>query len=486
MIQRARVDSALLNSNFIESSMPASTHAKRLFVSTKTPGVDRQSAPDTLVFHRTLSHEFGKHEFGFLYDEQVTVPPIMKRTNTVETNISMIRDSDNSEWSRASDDTNCSQESLSYEEKETIKATRDARDLLTRCVERDGVINQYRIKCLLGFGTFGIVLKAETIKTGNVVAIKIMTKSKVHPSRMCIDPRTTKQTLLEVALLKYLPPHQNLIAYIDSWDDKECHFLVTEFGGHSWSSEPVDPVWEVPYVLLKAIPFACETPAPAQQVVPVEASEHVVIHAASCTQVVEFPREANDHSLAGLIRACGGFDSSKTSDIVIAGRPVTLEYVQRTLFRQICTAVAQLHRCGMAHRDLKDENVLVDQEFHVKLIDFGHAAFYQTRKNPSIRHFRNYGTPLFAPPEVRSGMSYIGPEADIYALGLILYEMNSGDLPQNLDEARYIPAGETIFEIGFRTGFFTEEVRDLCSWLLTPDPVGRPTIEQVLSHSWFG
>jgi 5'-AMP-activated protein kinase catalytic alpha subunit len=121
-----------------------------------------------------------------------------------------------------------------------------------------------------------------------------------------------------------------------------------------------------------------------------------------------------------------------------------------------------------------------------RLIDFGHAAFYQhPQHRPAIPPFKAYGTPLFAAPEVRSGQSYVGPEGDMYALGLMLYEMNYGDLPDNLDEAFYALGGFSVFEISPRTGFKTAEVRDLCRWMLCPDPNHRATIEEVASHPWF-
>jgi serine/threonine protein kinase len=196
------------------------------------------------------------------------------------------------------------------------------------------------------------------------------------------------------------------------------------------------------------------------------------------------PSKTNDSSLAGLLRACGGY-TTEAGLVIGRGRPILVEPVQRIVFRQIVEAVNVLHVNGIVHKDIKAENVLVDSNLNVQLIDFGHAAFYRNDKNTNIRPFRSYGTPLFCPPEVRSGMTFVGPEADVYALGLMLYEMNYGDLPDNLEEVRVSTFQETPFETSFRTGFFTEEIRHLCRWMLQPNPAQRPSLRDVLCHPWL-
>lgn len=171
------------------------------------------------------------------------------------------------------------------------------------------------------------------------------------------------------------------------------------------------------------------------------------------------------------------------------------EEIQRILFEQIVNAVAHLHENGIIHKDLKDENILVDADLRVRLIDFGHAEFFQQPANNSdICHYyapvkrsvyHAYGTPLFNPPEVRSGLGFKGPEADVYALGLILFEMTFGDLPPNFESARYSEDGECIFDISQRTGFSSPSLRHLLSQMLSPNPNKRPTLHEVLKHPWL-
>lgn len=130
----------------------------------------------------------------------------------------------------------------------------------------------------------------------------------------------------------------------------------------------------------------------------------------------------------------------------------------------------------------------MDENLRTQLIDFGHANFFNVDcpkpTNPN-EMFATYGTKLFCSPEIRSGMRYRGPEADIYALGLMLYEMQYGDVPDNVQNAYYVPRGTCIFEFGRFDGFTDPLVVDLCRSMLSPDPETRPDISAVARHRLF-
>jgi eukaryotic-like serine/threonine-protein kinase len=95
--------------------------------------------------------------------------------------------------------------------------------------------------------------------------------------------------------------------------------------------------------------------------------------------------------------------------------------------RKICIVLDYIHERGVAHLDLKPENVILDANDEVKLIDFGAACEFRARRSflaaprPSV-------TPDYTAPELLKGKK--GNErSDIYSLGLILYEMLTGELP---------------------------------------------------------
>jgi serine/threonine-protein kinase len=95
---------------------------------------------------------------------------------------------------------------------------------------------------------------------------------------------------------------------------------------------------------------------------------------------------------------------------------------------QIASALEYIHSHGVVHRDLKPENIMVDPNDHVKLIDFGIAANVGSRRLTFAKFSQTMGTPDYISPEQVKGKRG-DARSDIYALGVMLYEMLTGKVP---------------------------------------------------------
>ena len=94
----------------------------------------------------------------------------------------------------------------------------------------------------------------------------------------------------------------------------------------------------------------------------------------------------------------------------------------------ICDALSYIHSHGIVHRDLKPENVMVDENDNVKLIDFGIAGQAGARRLTFAKLSQVMGTPEYISPEQVKGKRG-DARSDIYALGVMLYEMLTGKAP---------------------------------------------------------
>ncbi|KAI7820967.1 kinase-like domain-containing protein [Gamsiella multidivaricata] len=152
----------------------------------------------------------------------------------------------------------------------------------------------------------------------------------------------------------------------------------------------------------------------------------------------------------------------------------------RRIFQQIVLAIHYCHENKVVHRDLKPENILLDSERNVRVADFGFGNNWH-----KDRHLTTYcGSPFYAAPEMVSGTPYIGPETDVWSLGVILYVLVCGRLPFDASD---LPA---LFAQIKRGNYQKprEGSIDVCSLIhrmLTVDPKRRATLADVLRSRWM-
>ncbi|XP_041963896.1 serine/threonine-protein kinase pim-1-like isoform X1 [Alosa sapidissima] len=144
------------------------------------------------------------------------------------------------------------------------------------------------------------------------------------------------------------------------------------------------------------------------------------------------------------------------------------------IIRQVVHAVKHCRDRSVLHRDIKQDNFLVNtDDVMVKLIDFGCGDLLKEGRYDSFA-----GTEEFSPPEWWLHKTYQGRPATIWSLGVLLYVLLCGELP-------FVDDGEIVSKrLRCRRGL-SSECRNLIHWCLRKDPSKRPVLEEILQHKWL-
>jgi len=169
------------------------------------------------------------------------------------------------------------------------------------------------------------------------------------------------------------------------------------------------------------------------------------------------------------------------------------EKMARTLFKQIVKGVEYLHSQGVAHLDLKPDNILLTETGKVKIADFDCCHI-----NGVDAKVTTGGTQNYRAPEVSSFQCENSKAADIYSLGIVMFALRTGMVPymetgtsKNMIKLLKLAAGRSNDfwsehnKVSMQQNTFTKEFKELF-WMLTEVlPEGRLSLEKISEHAWM-
>ncbi|XP_041565549.1 MAP/microtubule affinity-regulating kinase 4-like [Drosophila elegans] len=152
----------------------------------------------------------------------------------------------------------------------------------------------------------------------------------------------------------------------------------------------------------------------------------------------------------------------------------------RVIFRQLVSAIQYCHSKFVVHRDLKAENLLLDQHMNIKIADFGFGNTFDP--NAQLETF--CGSPPYAAPELFMGRKYAGPEVDAWSLGVVLYTLVSGSLP--FDGGTLKELRERVLRGKYRVPYYISmDCENLMRKFLVLNPAKRTSLSAVMSDKWI-
>jgi len=143
------------------------------------------------------------------------------------------------------------------------------------------------------------------------------------------------------------------------------------------------------------------------------------------------------------------------------------------IFKQILEAAIHIQNCGVVHRDIKDENIIINRDtMEAKLIDFGCGTLL---KDGPYRDFS--GTPEFYPPEWFVDREYYARTACVWSLGVLLFDMTQGEIPFKQKEK--IVENKPTYKQSI-----SDHCQNLIRWCMNSNQNSRPSLEQIQCHMW--
>jgi 5'-AMP-activated protein kinase catalytic alpha subunit len=160
------------------------------------------------------------------------------------------------------------------------------------------------------------------------------------------------------------------------------------------------------------------------------------------------------------------------------------ELTSKEIFKQLVEAMMHCHQKGIAHRDVKLENILMDKLGNIKLIDFGLCDFVNDVGNKTRLCVDSVGSPAYISPEILTGKPYDGFKADVWSCGVVLYALLFGCFPFSASQYKLLVSGEPLV-VQFPESGVSKCAKELLRSMLKLQPDSRFSLEDIQGHDWL-
>ena len=154
----------------------------------------------------------------------------------------------------------------------------------------------------------------------------------------------------------------------------------------------------------------------------------------------------------------------------------------KSIMRQLVESLMYCHEQGVVHRDIKMENLLIDDKYRVKLTDFGLCGIKESEFDTFDQRL---GTVRYSAPELIKGGGY-NDSVDIWGIGVIFFMLLTGDYPFNGSSKESIFARIKEKRVHYSKYNLAKSETNLLKLLLEKDPEKRIEIEDILDDPFFG
>ncbi|KAH7914123.1 kinase-like domain-containing protein [Hygrophoropsis aurantiaca] len=364
-------------------------------------------------------------------------------------------------------------------------------------------IHTYRLCDELGSGGYGFVMTALHRSEDVEVAVKFIFKEKV-PEQAWVEDETYGRLPMEVMLLSMID-HKSIVKCLDIFEDELFFYLVQELHGSPWckrrsraahkhaSSDISIPQPPLSPPLLSPSASEVSMADSEPDTPPPSATQHlssVHVHGPE-TPLIERhlgasishsekksppPSESPDRPYYSRRPSYDLFECIEQTK-----HKRLSEKLAQYIMAQVVDAVYYLDSHGISHRDIKDENLVIDKNFKVKLIDFGSATIVSTSEpRPYYKLF--FGTSAYAAAEVLLKQRYQAAPAEVWTLGVLMSYLLTGMSPFPTEKDA-IEGRVVLSEVPGKE--LSRTCLHLLSRCLEPDPTLRADIKEVRNHPWL-